>query len=168
MSSKFEVCTVRRARLDDLPYIDHVTRAENYRTAALGFIPTVVYEGVITGQGSAPRPTSRLWIAEVNHDQVGFLYLTPGLLGASAKIVQVAVQEDARRNEYATALAAEAESYAAGLFRPGISCAVATDLEAGKFWDALGYELRRIEQGGRRRDRQLERRVKQIAVPGLW
>lgn len=158
MSAKI---VVRAARLGDLGYIDHVTRSENYRTAALGFLPQSAYEAVITGIGTR----SRLWVAEADDDQVGYLYLTPGQAGGSAKIVQVAVQEDARRNEYGTALVNEAERYASTLRRGGVSCSVATDLEAGRFWDAVGFELRRIVPGGNRRGRLLERRFKCLPVP---
>jgi ribosomal protein S18 acetylase RimI-like enzyme len=104
---------------------------------------------------------------EANGDRVGFLLLTTGKFAGAAKVIQVAVQQDARRHEYASALIAEAESLAIAASRTGISLAVAEDLEATAFWDALGYQLRFRYAGGQRRGRVLERRYK-LLPNGLW
>jgi GNAT superfamily N-acetyltransferase len=150
---------VRRVELGDLSYVDAVRRRDS---EALGFMSMAKYEAIVTGQGPHARPSNRLWIAQVDGERVGFLYLTPGQPGGSAKIIQVAVQRDARRQEYATALVAVAERYAAQTQRGGVSLGVGEDLEAARFWDALGYQLRFRYQGGDRRKRILERRYKTL------
>jgi GNAT superfamily N-acetyltransferase len=149
--------SVCRATLDDLAYIDHLRRQNG---EALGFLSLAKYEAIVTGQGPEARPSNRLWVAAVDGEQVGFLYLTPGRPGGAAKIIQACVQEDARRHRYATALVAEAESYARLLQRGGVSLAVAVELEAAAFWQSLGYVLRGHALGGERRGRTLERRTK--------
>lgn len=146
---------VRRATMSDLLYVDSLRRQES---ESLGFLPSLVYEEVVT----RAMPNHRLWLAEVNADPVGFLYASPGEVGRSLRIIQVCLQRDARRLEYGRALVDEAESYASLLQRPAVACHVATDLEAGAFWTALGFDVLRLIPGGSRRARILEDRYKRL------
>lgn len=155
--------TVRPATPDDLSYIVSLGKREY---EAIGFIPASRYESIITGVGDV-RPSHRLWIAEENGDRVGFLYATPGEAGGSLKVVQVCVQEDARRLEYGAALVSEAERHAVRVQRGAVSLTVAVDLDASLFWEAEGYRLASVDRGGKRRGRLLERRYKRLPL-GLW
>lgn len=150
---------VRRAELRDLPYIEHLCSG-NFE--AIGFLPTSRYESVVLRTGDQFRPGDRLWVAEADDDLVGFVYATVGRDGGSAKIVQLAIQDDARRLQFGQALADEVERHASATQRQGVSCRVAADLEATVFWNALGYDLTRIERGGERRQRQIQRRHKRL------
>lgn len=155
---------VRNADSSDLSYIESLRRKES---ESLGFIPAARYEAAVTGLGPSARPGDRLWVVEASGDRVGYLFLTGGLPGGAVKVIQVTVQPDARRLEYATALVREAEDFALWSGRVGVSLAVASDIEAAQFWEALGYSLRYRYTGGARRGRILERRVKLLQT-GLW
>lgn len=141
----------------DLAYVRSLSDSE---FEAVGFIPAGAYEWVLGRQGPAWVAEYRLWIADVDGDPVGFLYANPGRPGGSARIAQICIQRDARRLEYARALTAAAERWATVSQRQGVTCRVATDLEAGAFWDALDYSVTALEPGGSRRRRILERRYK--------
>lgn len=151
--------SIRLADPIDVTYIVSLAKRES---EAIGFLPASRYEAITTRIGDV-RPSHRLWIAEAGGDRVGFLYATPGLPGGSVKVVQVCVQEDARRLEFGAALVNEAEAYAYQIQRAAVSLAVAADLEASRFWDAEGYGLIRVDTGGKRRGRLLERRYKQLS-----
>lgn len=147
---------VRLARMDDLQYVDDQRRKE---AESLGFLPASRYENAVT---HADGRREWLYVAEVNGDRVGYLYLTPGRYSGTAKIVQVCVQRDARRREYASALVDAAEACALADYRTGVALRVATDIDAADFWEALGYGLHSLEAGGNRRGRILERRYKAL------
>ena len=148
---------VRTATPADLLLIDHLRRKES---ESLGFLPLCAYARVLDGQ----RPEWGLWIAEENADAIGFLMASGGAAGASAHIHQVAVRNDARRMEFASALVATAEEWATLRQRQGLTCRVATDIPATSFWDALGFDVRGLEPGGKRRQRTLERRYRLLSV----
>lgn len=154
-----ETATVRPAALTDLAYVDDQRRRES---ECIGFISRSAYESVITGydEREGCRRNGRIWLAEVNGERVGFVHASPGAAGRSTRVIQVCIQEDARRIEYGSALVAEVERWATQLQRPAVGCHVATDIEAGAFWDALGYELRGQLPGGTRRGRVLEDRYR--------
>jgi ribosomal protein S18 acetylase RimI-like enzyme len=152
--------SVRQALLTDVPYIKDLARIDS---ESLGFLPGRVYEDIINGV----TPRHRLWLAEVNNTPVGFLYLSPGTEGRAARIIQVCLQRDARRREYGTALVERAEEHAISLQRPAVACHVATDIEAGEFWDAMDYRVAELIEGGKRRKRILESRYKRLPS-GLW
>ena len=120
--------TVRLATLLDIPYIDHLRKKEG---EAIGFIPLQRYEMEITGA----RHGSIL-VYEENKELVGFLYATHNQAGVT-HIQQVAIQEDARRVERATALVLAAQKEHDWM----VSCRCAADLESTHFWEALGFQL---------------------------
>lgn len=128
MKADSQSTTVRRATLKDIVYVDSLRRKES---EAIGFIPWRRYEMEITGerQGS-------ILLAIENNDPVGFLYATHNRSGVT-HIQQVAIQEDARRVERATALVNAVQRPTDWL----ISLRCAADLEATEFWKALGFEL---------------------------
>src|SRR3990167_3943595 len=86
---------IRRACLDDLKYLDSLRKKES---ESLGFIPMQRYEMEVNGERHGS-----LYLAWDNGDPTGFIYATHSGRGTS-HIIQVAIQEDARRKERATAL----------------------------------------------------------------
>lgn len=118
------------AQVEDINYIDHLRAKES---EALGFIPRIRYEMEITGERGGD-----ILIIKESTDIVGFAYVTYGA-PLSAKIQQIAIQEDARRMERATALINEIAYRARTKGCAEIGCRCATDLEANTFWRTLGF-----------------------------
>lgn len=135
---------IRRATEADLKFIDDLRRKES---EAVGFIPLERYRMEMDG-----RRNGRLWVAEENADLVGFAYCTYGDVG---HIQQIAIRSDARLEERASALviAHDMESVRRGLSESG--CRVADDLEATRFWEALGFRGVRSVDGGLARARRI-------------
>jgi len=118
--------TIRKARLADISYIDHL-RAKN--SEAVGFIPRVRYEMEVDG-----RRGGGILICEDNTELVGFIYVTHNNYGVT-HIQQIAIQEDARRMERGRVLIEAARRKTDWL----LSCRCAEDLEATEFWKSLGF-----------------------------
>lgn len=133
--------TMRDATQHDLPYIESLRRKEG---SALGFIPASVYEQTATRMLSTtdanPRYRwlyMRLLVVEDNGDLTGFCLCS--FATEIARILQIVVQEDARRWYRATLMADEVEREAVKRHKNAISCRVAMDLESNFYWRALGY-----------------------------
>lgn len=120
---------IRAATLADLRFVDDL-RAREWE--AVGFIPMSRYEAVVHGEGG------RLFVAEQNDELCGFLYATTGFPLVS--VTQIAVEEDARRVEIGRALMERLVEEATAVNRLGLRSRVAVDLEAHKFYQALGFE----------------------------
>jgi N-acetylglutamate synthase-like GNAT family acetyltransferase len=120
---------VRVATIEDLRYIESLRRSVS---EDIGFIPLQRYEMEIDG-----RRNGRVLVVTDNGDLTGFCYATFG--GQSAKVQQVAIQEDARRMERATLLvdAVYNEGLQRGLQQ--VSCRCAEDIPANEFWRSLGF-----------------------------
>lgn len=122
---------IRLATLDDLKYIDALRKKEGN---ALGFIPIQRYEMEVTGERQG-----RIFLYTENDDPVGFIYSTFG--GGTAKIQQIAIQNDARRMERASALVERISHHALKERNcHSISLRCANDLESVKFWNALQFD----------------------------
>ena len=123
---------IRRATLADLAYIDALRKRNG---DAIGFIPMQRYEMEVNGERRGS-----LFLSWDNDDPTGFLYATHSGRGTT-HIIQVAIQEDARRMERATALveAANSDGFARHTWLLSLRCA--DDLEANEFWSALGFSL---------------------------
>ena len=119
---------ISRASLGDIKYIDHLRKQES---EAIGFIPIQGYEMEIDG-----RRGGSIYICWEHNDPVGFIYATHNRAGVT-HIQQVAVQEDARRMERASALVEATQQDRDWL----MSLRCAADLEATEFWTALGFQL---------------------------
>lgn len=157
---------IRQATMADIRYIDHLRAKES---DAVGFIPKQRYEMEIDG-----RRGGTMLVALENNDHVGFLYATHNRAGVT-HIQQIAIQEDARRLERATALVSACQKHSDWL----ISCRCAADLESTQFWNALGFQiLDRVPPKsvyGRGKDKSTlpTRRKREIlrfqkVVGGLW
>ena len=126
---------VRRATLRDLRYLDALRKREG---DAVGFIPIARYEMEVTGERKGS-----LYLSWDDGDPTGFIYATHSGRGAT-HIIQVAVQEDARRMERASALVEAIRTD--GLKRSSwlLSLRCAEDLSANEFWRALGFSLETV------------------------
>ena len=121
----------------DYPYIDSLRKKEGN---ALGFIPKDAYLSVLGGVRLANRDRWKyqtLWVTEDNGDLTGFCYST--FSNDVANIIQIVVQQDARRWHRALLMADAVEAEAKRRDKSGIKCRVAHDLESNFFWQAVGY-----------------------------
>ena len=123
---------VKPATLDDLTFVDSLRKREGN---ALGFIPIQRYEMEVNGERKGS-----LYLSWDNGDPTGYIYATHSGRGTT-HIIQVAVQEDARRMERATALLDSVRADAAARHSWLLSLRCADDLEANEFWAALGFSL---------------------------
>lgn len=158
---------VRIATPTDLPFLVDQGHKE---FECIGFLSRACYEGIINGRYESAKASfnvnGRLWIAEANAEPVGFVYASAGR-STAARIIQVCVRSDARRIEYGQALVGQVEAWAMTRNQTAVGCHVATDIPAGAFWDALGYEFRELIPGGKKRGRMLESRYRLLPC-GLW
>jgi hypothetical protein len=134
-----ELGTIARHAVEaDLPYIDALRKKHG---GELGFIPLQTYESV------AKRETSTcgvdrwkhdwLLVCEDNGDLTGFCYA--GFKQRTASIVQICIQQDARRWQRAAMLVGLVEDEARRRDCWSIKARVAEDIEAVKFWSAIGF-----------------------------
>ncbi len=125
---------IQKATLADLKYLDDLRKKNG---DAVGFIPLQRYEMEVNGDRKGS-----IYLSFDNNDPTGFIYATHSGRG-STHIIQVAIQEDARLMERATLLvdAVVADGQKRNSWLTTLRCA--DDLEAGKFWKALGFSLER-------------------------
>jgi len=131
--------TISFATEDELAEMDSLRRANQ---EAIGFVPMSKWEWHVRH-----RPQTLIVMHE-NGDMVGYLYWTPGL--PVAAIQHLVVRGDARRFERGTDLVEKAIQAMNHLGRYGVTCRCRCDLEAIFFWLAIGFELIRQEESGRR------------------
>lgn len=161
----------RLATICDLPYIEYLRRSVS---ECIGFIPKQRYEMEINQERHGV-----ILVIEENSELVGFAYGTFG--GQSAKIQQIAIQEDARRLERASELVRGIEMIGRHRGFYAVSCRCAEDLESNEFWLALGFicvgqvDSKSVYSHGRekwsRRGRKLNQFVKTdggLWLPGEW
>lgn len=124
---------VRTSNEQDKSYIDKIQKENSF---AVGFIQKTIWDKYVFGG----ERNFVAFIVEKNGDRVGYLLLTPGRThGSYAKIQQIAVQEDARRLDYGTALIEAVEKFCEHMGRVGVTLRCRMDLDANKFWKALGF-----------------------------
>ena len=129
--------SIRAGRLEDFGYMDALRKKEG---SALGFLPKDAYLSVLEKKRIANRDRwkyQRVWVTEDNGDMTGFCYAS--FSGDPATIIQIVVQQDARRWHRAMMMenAVDAEARERGL--TSIKCRVALDLESNNYWKAIGY-----------------------------
>jgi len=128
---------LRDAMPGDFGYIDSLRKREG---SALGFIPKDAYLSVLERRVIAGRARylyQRLLVTVDNGDLTGFCYAS--YAGNYANIIQIVVQQDARRWHRALLMSDEIEADARAYNKHGITCRVAYDLESNTFWRAIGY-----------------------------
>ena len=97
----------------------------------IGWLPWEFYE--------AQDAAGRLVSCTRNGDLVGFCAFSKPNWGMESKIVQVWVRKDARQIEHGRALTQRCATIAAGLGAAWLTCWVAQDLDAMRFWPAIGF-----------------------------
>ena len=128
---------LRNGNGNDWLYIDGLRKKEG---SALGFLPKDAYLSVLENKRLSDRDRFRyqdIIIIEDNFDQTGFCYASYS--GSYCKVIQIAIQEDARRWTRATKILTEIENRAKKRGNLGVMCRVAYDLESNWFWLASGY-----------------------------
>jgi GNAT superfamily N-acetyltransferase len=126
-----------------MSYIDKLQKDNSY---AVGFIQKTVWEKYVFGG----ERNFVVFICEKNKEKVGYILLTPGIsVNSYAKIQQIAIQQDARRLDYGTALIETVTKFCKKFGRLGVTLRCRQDLEANKFWKALGFEVYDIWIKGR-------------------
>ena len=134
----FELTIIRPAEFEDFKYIDSLRKKEGN---ALGFIPKDAYLSLLTQapvDGRRRWEYQKLYVTVDNNDLTGYVYAS--FFGKYAHIIQIVVQEDARRWERATLLEDQINKDAHHYNKDGIECRVAFDLESNFYWRAMGYE----------------------------
>lgn len=121
-------------------------------TDELGFLPTVALREYAERGQIIP--------ARENDEPIGYVLYFDGRAGKppakhphQVKLHQVCVQYDARGILHGTQLVREVERRARQNRFATVTAWVASDLEANKFWRAIGYKLTDTRQGGKRRNR---------------
>jgi GNAT superfamily N-acetyltransferase len=123
-----------------LKFLMHGQRQDS---AALGFLPLVALE----------RYAENEWIYTTRINGELAAYVVFGIHKEGLKIYQVWTVKDARRLTAAAAVIAAAENTAISRGKKKSSAWVAEDLEAVRFWNALGYRNTGMRTGGRARRR---------------
>jgi hypothetical protein len=146
--------TVIQDHPDLLVYVDQLQKknAEN-----LSFYPKQVFE--------REKEKGRLFLGLLNGQPCGYIYV--GAQGTTVKCHQVCIQYDARLRMYGAALVSALETYAAEGNATSVSLRCGFDIDANKFWKALGYEVVAIVDGGVRRMRKINVWRKQL-LPELF
>lgn len=134
---------VRTSAVDDQSYIDKLQKENSY---AVGFIQRTIWDEYVFGG----KRNFVAFTVEKNGDRVGYILVTPGKgVGQYAKIQQIAIQEDARRLEYGTMLIDAVRQLCEKLGRVGVTLRCRMDLDANKFWEALGFKVYGIWEKGK-------------------
>ena len=141
--------TTRGATLDDLTYIDHLQRKN---AEELAFFPKQVFEREVQN--------NRIILAELNNDPCGYIY--HGALGDICRIHQACIQYDLRGQLYGAALVNDLINRCQAFETSTIKLRCGSDIEANKFWQAMGFVCEAVTQGGVRRMRDINHWVLNI------
>jgi hypothetical protein len=128
---------IREAIPSDFLYIDNLRKKEGN---ALGFLPKNAYMSVLEKKRIANRDRwkyQKIWVTTDNDDLTGFCYAS--FNDDPVTIIQIVVQEDARRWHRAIMLESVVVEEAKKRFLTSIKCRVAYDLESNFYWKAIGY-----------------------------
>lgn len=123
------------ARLPDLTYVLHLARRHR---SELGFLPRAAFLEYLE--------RGCIWIALQNREPAGYiLWRPPALLQPSTpdvilRVIHACIQFDARRIFHATRLVRQLEAQLTQADPTYIACWCADDLEANRFWHAIGFE----------------------------
>jgi len=139
---------------DMLIYIDALQKKN---AEQLSFYPKQVFE--------REKEKGRLFLGLLNGQPCGYIYV--GAHSNTVKCHQVCIQYDARLHKYGAALVSALEDYANDGNATAISLRCGFDIDANKFWKALGYEVVAIVDGGVRRMRKINVWRKQL-LPELF
>ena len=141
-------------------YIDQVRSLGDSNRSALGFRPASAYtEAAMKGC---------LWIAvdQTKKDLLGYLLL--GGTYPHLRVFQVHVLPEFRSRGLARGLIEELRKYGEAENYQTISARVATELEANKFWQSIGFTIIRQVPGGAKSGRTLNVYLFELDTPSLF
>lgn len=137
--------------------LQYVDALQKKNAESLSFYPTQVFE--------REKDKGRLFLGILNGQPCGYIYV--GAQNNTVKCHQVCIQYDARLKMYGAALVSALEEYAMQGNATAVSLRCGFDIDANKFWKALGYEVVAIVDGGVRRMRKINVWRKQL-LPELF
>ncbi len=140
------------------PYRDQIRRLADSNKDALGFLPAAVYpEQMLRG---------KLWVAVEGEEFLGFLLF--GGRFPTLKVQQLGVLPEARHRQVGSSLVGHLARYGEQRSYLRIKARVAADLPANSFWESVGFQLVKQEQGGVTTRRIINIRVKTLETPSLF
>ena len=141
-------------------YIDQVRSLGDANRSALGFLPTSAYtETAMKGC---------LWVAVDQTIKNLMGYLLYGGTYPHLKVFQVHVLPEFRSRGLARRLLKELRKYGEENNYQTISARVATELEANRFWQGIGFRIIRRVAGGSRSGRKLNVYLFELNTPSLF
>jgi ribosomal protein S18 acetylase RimI-like enzyme len=132
-------------------YAEHLHR---HNSESLGFIPRSRLEEY--------ESEGRILLCHENDDPCGFLIY--GSNWPLLNIYQACIDYDVRRKHHGERLVAEIEEHALSN-HSGVYLRCRENLEANIFWKALGYTIEKVDQGGLRRNKDINIWVKRFNEP---
>ena len=133
---------VGAATKNDLLYIDDLQKKN---AEQLAFYPKIVFEREVGN--------CRILLAKINDTPAGYLY--HGAFGKTLKIHQACIQYDVRGFLYGAELIRFLNRLAKNMGCLSITLRCGSDLDANKFWQAMGFYCESITAGGVRRMRDI-------------
>lgn len=121
-----ELISSRRAEV--LTFAASAVRAD---ASMIGWLPFEFYD--------TADAAGRLVSCTRNGDLVGFCVFSRPNFGMESKIIQVWVRKDARQIEHGRALTTRVAFLAHDIGAAWLTCWVANDLDAMRFWPAIGF-----------------------------
>lgn len=143
------------------PYVGKVCAAADDEPNALGFLPQVAYVEAAEQE--------QLLIAVLNRESASEYagHLLFGFVFPNARIFQTYVRPEFRLCGIGRKLVEALVSRAEKAHFLSIKASVATDLEANRFWEQLGFQLVRSRPGRGKAARTINIRVRELATPNL-
>ena len=136
----------------DLSFIDHLQRKN---AEELAFYPMSAFERELN--------KGRIILAKVNGQHAGYLY--HGALGPKLKIHQACIEYDLRGQLYGARLVNFLERLCLDAGVMSITLRCGSDIDANKFWSAMGFYCESVTDGGVRRMRDINAWRKDISAP---
>ena len=154
--------TVRiiKAPVEVANYIDRVRELADANRSAFSFLPAGVYEDAAMKGG--------LWIAVDQTKKNLMGYLLFGGTYPHLKIVQIHVLPEFRSAGLARTFIEELRRYGEEKNYLTISARVATELEANRFWQRIGFRIVRQVVGGKKSGRTLNVYLFELDTPSLF
>lgn len=143
-------------------YVGNVCSAADEEPGALGFLPQAAY----VQAAEQEQLLIAVFEKEAAREYAGHLLF--GFVFPNARIFQTYVRPDLRLRGIGRKLVEGLVSRAEKAHFLSIKASVATDLEANRFWEQLGFHLVRSRPGRGRAARTINIRVRELATPSLF
>ena len=149
-----------KAPVEVANYIDRVRELADANRSSFSFLPAGVYEDAAMKGG--------LWIAvdQTKRDLKGYLLF--GGTYPHLKVVQIHVLHQFRSVGLARTFIEELRRYGEEKNYLTISARVATELEANRFWQGIGFRIVRQVPGGKKSGRTLNVYLFELDTPSLF